>query len=152
VAEVIDGAEAVLSALGPRGAKSPRLLTEAAANITGAMGKTGADRLICVSAAGAFITADPNTNWLVKAILPRILATQFADTRGMEDQIRRTDLDWTMVRATRLVNNPLTRQYRVSPDYPPRGGRKISRADVAHFMALTLTEGAWIRSSPALAY
>ena len=152
VAEAIDGADAVLSALGPRGAKSPGLLTEAAANITDAMGKTGAARLISVSAAGAFITADPNMNRLVKVILPRIFAKPFADTRGMEDVITRTDLDWTLVRATRLVNGPLTGQYRVSPDYPPRGGGKISRADVAHFMALTLTEGAWIRSSPALAY
>jgi putative NADH-flavin reductase len=152
VAEVIDGADAVLSALGPRGAKSPSLLTEAAANITGAMRKAGAGRLICVSAAGAFITADPDTNQLVKVILPRIFAKQFADTRGMEDVIRQTDLDWTLVRATRLVNSPLAGQYRVSPDYPPRGGGKISRADVSHFMALTLTEDAWIRSSPALAY
>jgi putative NADH-flavin reductase len=152
VAEVIDGADAVLSALGPRGAKSPSLLTDAAANMTDAMRKAGTGRLICVSAAGAFITADPNMNRLVKAILPRIFAKPFADTRGMEDAIRQTGLDWTLVRATRLVNSQLTGQYRVSPDYPPRGGGKISRADVAHFMALTLTEGAWIHSSPALAY
>lgn len=152
VAEVIDGADAVLVALGPRGAKAPGLLTGAAGNITGAMGKTGASRLIFLSAAGAYITGDPDTNWLVKAILPRIFAATFADVRGMENVVRQTDLDWTLVRATRLVNTPLTGQYRVSPDYPPRGGGKISRADVADFMASALTEGSWVRSAPALAY
>jgi len=152
VAEVIDGAEAVFSALGPRGAKAPGLLTGAAANITGAMGKTGASRLICLSAAGPYIAGDPNTNWLVKAILPRVLAGPFADVRGMEDVIRKTGLDWTLVRATRLVDSPGTGRYRVSPDYPPPGGGKICRADVAHFMASVLTDGSWVRSAPALGY
>lgn len=152
VTKVIDGTDAVLSALGPRGAKAPGLLAGAAAAIAGAMEQAGTRRLISVSAAGAYITADPNMNQVVKLILPRILAKQFADVRGMEDVIRQADLDWTLVRATRLVNTPLTGRYRVSPDYPPRGGGKISRADVAHFMAASLTEGSWIRAAPALAY
>ncbi|HUA31159.1 MAG TPA: NAD(P)-binding oxidoreductase [Streptosporangiaceae bacterium] len=116
------------------------------------MEKTGVRRLICVSAAGAFISGDPHMNRLVKIILPRVLATQFADTRRMEDLVGRSDLDWTMVRASRLTNGPATGRYRVSPDYPPRGGRKISRADVANFIGAMLTEASWVRSAPALAY
>jgi uncharacterized protein YbjT (DUF2867 family) len=152
VAEVIDGADAVVSALGPRGAKAAGLLAGAAANTVAAMQKTGARRLVCVSAAGAYITADPHTNWLVKMILPRVLASQFADTRQMEDVIRAADLDWTLVRASRLTNRPGTGRYRVSPDYPPPGGWKISRADVAHFIAAVLTGDGWVRAAPALAY
>jgi putative NADH-flavin reductase len=152
VAEVVAEADAVVSALGPRGAKSPGLLAGAAANIVAAMEKTGARRLICVSAAGAFITEDPRANPLVKLILPRVLARQFADTREMEDRVGRSDLDWTMVRATRLVNGPRTGRYRVAPGYPPRGGWKISRADAAQFIAEALTDGCWVRSAPALAY
>ncbi len=81
-----------------------------------------------------------------------MLATPFADVREMEAVAAAGDLDWTMVRATRLVDTPLTGQYRVRPEYPPVGGRKISRADVAHFMASALTDGAWFRQAPALAY
>jgi len=152
VAEAIAGADAVISALGPRGARSPGLLAGAASNVVGAMRQTGARRLICVSAAGAFITADPNMSWLVKQVLPRVFAKPFADVRRMEDVIRESGLDWTLVRATRLVNSPGTGQYRVSPDYPPPGGGKISRADVAHFIAAALTGNGWLRSAPALAY
>jgi putative NADH-flavin reductase len=152
VARVVDGADAVVSALGPRGAKSAGLLAGAASNMVRAMQKTGARRLVCVSAAGAYIAGDPDMNWLVKAILPRVLARQFADVRQMEDVIRTCDLDWTLVRATRLVNRPGTGRYRVSPDYPPRGGSKIARADVAHFIATVLAEDAWPRAAPALAY
>src|SRR5579872_1381313 len=138
VAEVIGDAEAVVSALGPRGARSPDLLAGAAANIVAGMEKTGARRLICVSAAGAFITGDPHMNRLVKTILPLAFAKPFADTRRMEDVVGRSGLDWTMVRATRLTNGPATGTYRVGPDFPPRGGWKISRADVARFIAATL--------------
>jgi putative NADH-flavin reductase len=152
VAEVIDGADAVVSALGPRGAKAPGLLAGAASTTVRAMQKTGARRLVCVSAAGAYITGDPNMSWLVKAILPRVLAKQFADTRQMEDVIRASDLDWTLVRPARLTNRPGTGQYRVSPDYPPPGGGKIARADVAHLIAGVLTEDGWPRAAPALAY
>jgi putative NADH-flavin reductase len=152
VAEAISGADAVISALGPRGAKAPALLAGAAFATVSAMRQTGARRLICVSAAGAFITADPNMSWLVKQVLPRVFATQFADVRQMEDVIRESGLDWTLVRATRLVNRPGTGHYRVSPDFPPPGGGKISRADVAHFIAAVLTGNGWLRSAPALAY
>jgi putative NADH-flavin reductase len=152
VAEVISDADAVLSVLGPRGAKTSGLLAGAASNIVAAMGKTGVRRLVCVSAAGAFITGDPGSAWLVKLILPRILAKPFADTRQMEDLIRASDLDWTLIRPVRLLNRPGTGKYRVRPDYPPPHGNTIGRADVAHFAAAVLTEHAWSHASPAIAY
>jgi uncharacterized protein YbjT (DUF2867 family) len=91
-------------------------------------------------------------SWLVKQVLPRIFAKTFADVRRMEDVIRESGLDWTLVRATRLVNGAATGRYRVSPDYAPPGGLKIARADVAHFIAAVLTGNGWPRSAPALAY
>jgi uncharacterized protein YbjT (DUF2867 family) len=152
VAETIAGAGAVVSALGPRGAKSESLLAGAAENIVAGMDKTGARRLVCVSAAGAYITSDPNTGRLIKAILPRVFAKQFADTRQMENVIRESGLDWTLVRATRLVNRPGTGRYRVSPDFPPPHGRTIARADVAHFIAAALTGNTWLHEAPVVAY
>jgi putative NADH-flavin reductase len=152
VTAAVDGSGAVLSALGPRGARTPALLATAAGNIVAAMRKSGTRRVICVSAAGAFIEADPDTGALVKLILPRIFAGPFADVRAMEAVFSGSDLDWTMLRPTRLVNSPLTGNYRVAPQFPPAGGRKISRADVAHFMAAVLEQGSWSQGSPALAY
>jgi putative NADH-flavin reductase len=152
VQAVIDGSDAVISALGPRGARTPDLLGAAARNIVTAMEKSGTRRVICVSAAGAYISGDPDMNVLIKMILPRILAKQFADVRDMENVIAASSLDWTLVRPSRLVNTGETGRYRVRPDYAPAGGGKISRADVAHFIDATLMDSGWIHGRPALAY
>ncbi len=152
VADVVAGADAVLSALGPRGAKTPALLATAARATVTAMDKTGTRRLICVSAAGAFIQGDPDMGALIKFILPRVLAKPFADVRAMESVVSATELDWTLVRATRLVDAGQTGRYRVRPDFAPAGGGKIARADVAHFLGAVLTDGSWIGARPAIAY
>ena len=152
MAEVIAGTDAVLSALAPRGKKTPGLLAGAAANMVAAMEETGPRRLICVSAGGPWVRDDPNMNLLIKLVLPRVLATTFADIRGMEGTMRASGLDWTLVRASQLTEGPLTGRYRVAPDFTPRGGRKISRTDVAHFIAATVTDGGWLKSAPAVAY
>jgi putative NADH-flavin reductase len=152
VQAVVDGADAVLSALGSHGAATPGLLGTAGRNITASMAASGASRLVCVSASGAFIQSDPDAGLLIRLILPRVLARPFADVRDMEQVVAASGLDWTMVRATRLVNTPGTGRYRVRPDYPPAGGGKISRADVAHFIGAVVTEDSWVRARPALAY
>ena len=152
VAAVVGGVDAVVSALGPRGQRAPALLTSAGEGIVAAMDKAGVRRLVCVSAAGAFIAGDPDIGALVKLVLPRVLAKQFADVREMEAVVSASDLDWTLVRPARLVNARQTGRYRVRPDFAPVGGRTIARSDVAHFIAAALTDDTWVRARPALAY
>ncbi|MDX6338813.1 MAG: hypothetical protein QOG05_6153 [Streptosporangiaceae bacterium] len=152
VADTIATADAVLSALGPRGAKTPGLLASAASAVTQAMAKSGARRLICVSAAGAFINEDPAANPLVKMILPRIFARPFADVREMEWVVRASGLDWTLVRPTRLVDAPAASGYRLRDRYPPPGLTRIARADVAQFMITALTTDGYLRQAPAICW
>jgi uncharacterized protein YbjT (DUF2867 family) len=152
VADVVASADAVLSALGSRGAKTPGLLGTAASAVTQAMVKHGVHRLICVSAAGAFIREDPEANPLVKVILPRIFARPFADVREMERVVRASALDWTLVRPTRLVDGPGRGELRIRDRYPAPGLTRIARADVAQFMIGTLTEPGYIRQAPAICW
>lgn len=152
VAGVVASAGAVLSALGPRGAKTPGLLGAAASAVTQAMVKHGVRRLICVSAAGAFIREDPEASPLVKVILPCIFARPFADVREMERVVRASTLDWTLVRPTRLVNAPATGEVRIRDRYPAPGLTRVARADVAQFMIGALTEPGYIRQAPAICW
>lgn len=152
VADVVASADAVLSALGSRGAKTPDLLASAASVVTQAMVKHGVQRLICVSAAGAFITEDSHANPVVKTILPRIFTRPFADVREMERVVRASTLDWTLVRPTRLVDGPGRGGYRIRDRYPAPGLTKIARADVAQFMIGALTDAGYLRQAPAICW
>ena len=105
-----------------------------------------------MSAAAAFIPEDPDKSWIIKQIQPRIFAGTFADVRRMERLVKDSDLDCTLVRPTRLVNDPGKGEYLVRADVPPPGGGKIARADVAHFIGTALISASYIRECPALAY
>ena len=59
-------------------------------------------------------------------------------SRLMEDVLRDSHLDWTVVRPPRLTNGPLTGAYRTAYEQNLRGGVVISRADVAHLMLRVL--------------
>ena len=56
----------------------------------------------------------------------------------MEDVLRASDLDWTVVRPPRLTDKPVTGRYRTAYGQNIRRGVFVSRADVAHYMLSVL--------------
>jgi len=64
----------------------------------------------------------------------------YADLAQMEDVLRESDLDWTVIRPVRLTDKPLTGTYRTAYGQNVRHGLFISRADVAHCMLRVLGE------------
>ena len=100
-----------------------------------AMGETGVRRLLIVSVAGIHSTGDdPFTKYVVKPILGRILRESFADARRMEELVRASDLDWTIVCPPRLTNGAPKGKIRSNTEGTVRGGFSICRADVATYM------------------
>jgi uncharacterized protein YbjT (DUF2867 family) len=57
-----------------------------------------------------------------------------ADLALMEDSLRDSGLDWTIVRPPQLTDKPLTGRYRTAYGQNIRGGWSVPRADVAHLM------------------
>jgi putative NADH-flavin reductase len=89
-----------------------------------------------------------NAPALVRATLLRHLARDQAE---MERATQSSDLDWTIARPTRLTNGPLTGAYRRDEGRLPPGGKKISRADVAHFLLDAAERAAHLRQIVGLA-
>jgi uncharacterized protein YbjT (DUF2867 family) len=58
----------------------------------------------------------------------------YADLALMEDSLRDSGLDWTVVRPPQLTDKPLTGRYRTAYGQNIRGGWSVPRADVAHLM------------------
>jgi len=144
----VDGADAVLSALGPRTKVDAGVAARGTKAITEAMRAAGVRRIIVVSAAPIGTVPSPArphpprhdpgdgfvVRYLADPIVTRILREHYADLARMEDLLRGSDLDWTAVRPPRLTGKPVTGRYRTAYGRNIRGGLFVSRADVAHYM------------------
>jgi uncharacterized protein YbjT (DUF2867 family) len=109
VAAAIRGADAVVDALGAPSTGPTTLRADAARTIIAAMRDAGVDRLVTVSASGAHTTGDSLPVRLVaKPVLGWILRHVFADMRAMEEIVRASGLDWTIVLPPRLTDGPRT--------------------------------------------
>ena len=67
-----------------------------------------------------------------------LFGKDYADLAQMEDVLRDSGLDWTIVRPPRLTDKPVTGSYRTAYEQNVRGGLFVSRADVAHLMLRAL--------------
>jgi putative NADH-flavin reductase len=154
IAAPIEGADAVVSALGPRPGAPATICGDGARTIVEAMEKTGVRRLVAVSASGPYVDAGdgPVTRYVAKPILQRLLRAGFADLKRMEEIIRTSGLDWTIMRPPRLTNKPLTDRYRTAVDLNVRGGMMISRADLAAAILHALGDPATVRHSIGVGY
>lgn len=133
VVPALDGADAVVFAAGAGpGSGVPRKDTVdrgASVLMADAAEQAGVDRFVQVSSIGAGAPPRPGTDETFAAYLQ-------AKTAAEED-LRRRDLAWTVLRPGRLTNAPGTGRVHLAPS-APRGD--ISRDDVAAVIAALLTD------------
>jgi uncharacterized protein YbjT (DUF2867 family) len=143
----VDGSDAVLSGFGPHGQADGHTGTGTRA-IVAAMRAAGVRRIVAVSAAPVSTTpsrgrphpprrdpGDALAMRYVAAPLGRLLPGKaFADLAVMEDVLRESGLDWTVVRPPRLTGKPPTGRYHTAAGRNLKGGSTVPPADVAHFM------------------
>jgi putative NADH-flavin reductase len=144
----VAGADAVLSGLGPRSASEAGVASHGTRAIVQAMQATGVRRIVVVSAAPIATVAspgrprpprhDPGDGFWMRHLLSPLtkaaLRKPYADLALMEDVLRDSGLDWTVVRPPRLTDRPATGAYRTAYGHNLRRGLLVSRADVAHLM------------------
>jgi putative NADH-flavin reductase len=150
----VEGADAVVSALGPRRGDHAEVLAPGARGAAAAMAKAGVRRLVIVSADGAYVNEgdDALTRLVLKPIVKRVFREHYRDVERMEVEVRASDLDWTIVRPTRLVDTPYTGRYRTAVDVSVRRAFSIARADVAHAILAALGDPATVRHMLSIAY
>jgi putative NADH-flavin reductase len=149
----IAGADAVISAVGPRGTGPTTVIQDSVRSIIQAMQKTGTRRLLEVSGS---IVADegesPYLRYLLKPVARRtFLRHVCADMRRGEDQIRASNLDWTIFRPSSLTGKPATGTYRTAIDRNLPHGFTVSRADLAACMLTLLGDPATVHRHVAIA-
>jgi uncharacterized protein YbjT (DUF2867 family) len=144
----VAGAGAVLSALGPHNNSDAGIAAPGTRAITEAMRAAGVRRIIAISASPVATTPspgrpdpprhDPGDGFFMRHAGERIAKTLFGkvydDLARMEDVLRASGLDWTILRPPGLTGKPLTGRYRTAYGRNVHGGWSIPRADVAHYM------------------
>ena len=152
VVDAVRGHRAVLSALGARTRKREDILARAIPHILEGMRQEYVNRLIVLGAAGAHKDYGRYQNALTTMALwtakKTALKHPFIDQAAQERLIAASDVDYTIVRAPRLMDGPFTGKYRVLPDALPPGALRINRADVADFMLQQLTDPRFHRQGP----
>ena len=154
IAEAATGVDAVLSSIGAPGGFLGRgattVYSRTAAAVVRALAQTGVRRLIFCTSAGVE-PHDPGEPLPYRLILkPLFLQRAYDDMITAETTIGSSNLDWTLVRPSRLVDRPVTGRYTVSPRMRTPGGKGIARADVATFMLDQVTDTAWVHATPTL--
>lgn len=166
LATAVAGADAVLSGLGPRPLSEVGVASRGTRAIVEAMQAARARRLVVVSAAPIATVPSPHRpgppkhdpgdgllmRLLLSPLIKVVLRDAYADLALMEDVVRDSGLEWTIVRPPRLTNGPRTGRYRTATDQNVRGGARISRADVADLMLRVLGQTATIGRTVGIGY
>jgi putative NADH-flavin reductase len=150
----VRGSDAVLSGLGPRSLSEAGVASQGTRAMVQAMKAAKVRRLVVVSAAPIGTVPSPGRpkppkhdagdgffmRNLLSPLTKAILKRHYADLALMEDIVRESCLDWTIVRPPRLTNKLLTGTYRTAYGHNLPGGVTISRANVGHLMLRVLDQ------------
>ena len=142
----------MLSGLGPHSNADAGIAAPGTRSIVAAMQATGVRRIVVVSAAPVGTVAspgnphppkhDPGDGFFMRYLFSRIAAARlgkvYDDLAAMEDLLRDSGLDWTVIRPPQLTDKPLSGTYRTAFGQNLRGGLSVPRADVAHLMLKVL--------------
>jgi putative NADH-flavin reductase len=154
VQEALAGQDAVLSALGARGLRElfgVDLITRSMQAIVSAMERNGVRRLIFMSALGVGESA-PDAPAVFRVVMRTALRQIAKDKAAAENELRRSNLDWTLVYPPSLTMGPRTRGYRAGSHLRLKATAKISRADVADFMLRQVEDTTFSRTQAIIGY
>jgi putative NADH-flavin reductase len=151
VVKAMQGHDAVLCALGA--GRKGNVRSEGTRHVIQAMEQTGVRRLVCETSLGVGDSRG-NLNFFWKYIMfGMLLREAYADHGKQEDYIKRSNLDWIIVRPAAFTDGAHTGVYHHGFSSTAKNiTLKISRADVADFMLKQLTDNRYLRKTPGLSY
>jgi putative NADH-flavin reductase len=149
----IEGAEAVLSTIGPptSGSFDPYQYEKAMKDIVRIMDKKGIKRYIHIG--GAAHQGGEDETWNFGRKFLRLFLTLFGRqilvAKHLEWKLlKSSDLDWTLIRPPRIANEAASGS--ISVDEKNLKNLKVSVEDLTDFMLQQITSKEWIRKAPLI--
>ncbi len=154
VKEVVNGQDAVLSALGHKRFFIPTsILSKGTEHMIQAMEEQGVKRFICITSLGVNDSRFKLGLYYTLFVIPFIVFFYFRDKAKQEKLIQKSKLDWTIVRPGQLTNGKKRAVYKHGAHVGNYILTKmISRADVAHFMLSQLSSTTYLHKTPGVVY
>ncbi len=134
----LTGSDAVIIAIGggaKGGVRGPSTVA-----IIEAMRRAGVRRLVCQSTLGVGDSRTHLDFWWKYVMFGLLLRRAYRDHQVQEDAVRRSGLDWTIVRPSAFTDGPRTGAYQHGFGESAELTLKISRADVAEFLVTQVTD------------
>lgn len=141
--KALRGQDSVISTLGAGRGDEKDLIESSTEALLEAMRTTGVKRLVMLSTFAASPTFE--ARGLMKIVRLGMRGVVGDKTAG-EMLLKRSDVDWTIVYASRLTDGPRTGDYRVVDGTLTSMG-SISRADLADALLSTLSDATSVRQS-----
>ncbi len=148
IEKAVQSHNAVMSALGIRTFKKNSIMSDGTRNIIKAMQQQNIKRFICMSSIGVGNSKEQQSGLgflYNKILIPYLMKNMFNDKELQEQIIQESNLNWTIVRPTRLTNGEKTGNYKAFSYNERNYNPKISRADVAGFMLEILNNDKYIK-------
>ena len=141
-AAVVDH-DAAIIALGSNGLRDKTTLSVGTKNIVDGMSRHNGGRLVVLSAAGVGESWG-QTPWMARIVFKTMLRNIYHDHEAQEAAVKESSLDWTIVRAAILKDDPASGHYTASNTVKVGN---ISRADVADFLVKQVGDEAYLRQA-----
>ena len=148
LASLLEGAEAVVSTLGPT-SRDSKVMSDTARVLVPAMDERGIRRYVGVSGAGVDMEGDlkGRKDRLISSMIRRVGGPMATDKAQEYRIFVASDLDWTLARPPRLVAGPATGRV-VHDAHTPGRSSSIRRSDLAVFLADVVEQDLYVRQSP----
>ena len=154
VDRAVEGADVVLSTLGVPFTRKPiSVYSDGIRNIIAAMSRHGVKRVVVVSSTATEPYRHADGGFLLNRVVqPLVTATigktTYSDMRRMEELMRGSDLEWTIMRPSGLFDAPGVTSYELHEDQAP--GIFTSRVDLAASLLEQATDVRFVRKAVAV--
>jgi putative NADH-flavin reductase len=148
LASLLEGAEAVVSTLGPT-SRDSTVMSDTARVLVPAMEQRGIRRFVGVSGTGVDMEGDlkGRKDRVISSMIRRVGGVMATDKAEEYRILVASDLEWTLVRPPRLVEGPANGRV-VHDARTPGRSSSIRRADLAVFLADVVEEDLYVRQAP----
>jgi nucleoside-diphosphate-sugar epimerase len=146
---IVEGSDAVLSALGVPFGKTPvETYSRGTGHLIAAMKRHGVRRLVVLSSGAVTGEDEPTGGFVFNRVLQpyvrnKLGRTVYDDMRRMEDAVSTSDLDWTILRPSGLYDLPEVTDYSLTEEHGV--GRFTSRLDLADAMLRQIDDSRFLR-------